>query len=85
MNNKSENKYYRAVQKYGFAVVEANLYLDTHPNDKKALEYFDKVRSLYNNAVEVYENNFGPLTALNNQSSEWKWIKGPWPWEYDAN
>ena len=30
------------VQMYEFAVIEANLYLDTHPQDQDALKYHDK-------------------------------------------
>ncbi len=70
------------VQMYGFVLDEARLFLDTHPNNQMALEYYKKYSELYREAVSAYEASCGPLTA-NSQASvgeTWRWIEGGWPW-----
>ena len=37
----------REVQMAEFALVEANLFLDTHPTDANALEYFCKYKQIH--------------------------------------
>ncbi len=67
-----------------FAVIDCGLYLDTHPTDKRALEYFKYQCECRNEAVAEYAKRFGPLTLdLVNMSDEdyWNWIDQPWPWE----
>jgi len=66
----------------GFAVTEANLYLDTHPDCRVGLAYFASARNEYEAAKAAYEAGFGPLTpcAVTGQSG-WSWVQGPWPWE----
>lgn len=76
------NPLMRQIYETGFAMDEANLYLDTHPYDKEALNYYHQVANLYNQALSAYETQFGPLrvdsvTSMNN----WTWIDGKWPWE----
>ena len=71
------------VQMYGFVLDEARLYLDTHPNNQMALEYYRKYSELYRDAVEEYEKSCGPLTANSLTSTDgdaWRWIEGGWPW-----
>ena len=40
--NLSRERLMRNVQEESFAVDEARLYLDTHPNDKKPQMFFDR-------------------------------------------
>lgn len=71
------------INMYSFAKDDAVLYLDTHPMDVNALEYFNKYSRLRNEALEEYARLYGPLTVdtadINNQ--KWEWIDEPWPWE----
>ena len=64
-----------------FAVLEMTLYLDTHPDDSKAVQqrniYVDELHTL----MEEYEREFGPLTQLSPGNYPWQWIDEPWPWE----
>ena len=88
MNNNcnSRSKLLRKIQQHGFAVVEANLFLNGHPYCKKALEYFKCQKAAYDRCVAKYESEYGPLTAhVGVECDEWKWVKGPWPWEREAN
>lgn len=79
------NKLMRQIQAYAFAVNEAVLYLDTHTEDRAALAYYTKYRNLLKNAVQTYEENYGPITMYGvNAENSWSWFMDPWPWEYDA-
>lgn len=73
----------KRVQMYSFAGIEAQLFLDTHPQDKQALEYFKRCAKALAKATEDYNEKYGPLTpsALSADASKWEWVKGPWPWE----
>ena len=72
------------VQALDFAIIEAAMYLDAHPEDKKAMEYYQKMLKERNAAVEEYQNAYGPLTIFaNKDDARWQWVKGPWPWELE--
>ena len=49
--NDMRKRHMKQIQTYAFAVKEAVLYLDTHPEDKTALAYFDKYRKLLREAT----------------------------------
>lgn len=49
---------------YEFALVEANLFLDSHPDDQEALKYYSKYAGLLQEAKAAYEKQFGSLTRL---------------------
>ena len=70
------------INEVSFAVTEAVLFLDTHPCDKEAMEYYRKMKKLREEAVAQYEKEFGPLTTDGvRNTSEWEWTQTPWPWE----
>ena len=76
------NSLLNQVYQAGFAVDDAHLFLDTHPTDPMALAYYQQVRALYQNAVQAYENQCGPLFMTDgNDQNYWTWINDPWPWE----
>lgn len=87
MNNNCMNrqKLMRKIQQHGFAMLEAALYLDGHPNCPKALRYYNMQRDHYMRHVSEYESAYGPLTIKGNTGDSWKWVQGPWPWESEAN
>ncbi|MCK4257627.1 MAG: spore coat protein CotJB [Halanaerobiales bacterium] len=66
-----------------FALLDLNLYLNTHPMDQKALDqfnyYVEKARELVKKVEEVY----GPITADRGANDEWEWLTQPWPWRID--
>ena len=67
-----------------FVVIEMSLYLDTHPTDRNAMEYFNHYNRMTNQAKKVYSEKFGPLTlALADTAScgGWDWATLPMPWE----
>lgn len=70
------------IKKYDFALKELNLYLDTHPNCRRALALFDKYRSIRDAAVSEYTSKYGPIVPeQSNDEQHWAWIDDPWPWE----
>ncbi len=74
------------LQALSFALQELKLYLDTHCEDREAAELYRQYAELYKNAVEQYQAQFGPLRCENAvQDGKYRWICGPWPWEYNVN
>lgn len=85
MNQVSQNQLLKFIYEVGFAIDDVILYLDTHPCDACALEYYYKYKELKQQAVEEYTRFFGPLTMDNVESkNKWAWIREPWPWEGDC-
>lgn len=65
-----------------FAALDFNLYLDTHPNDQRALTECATLSQQAMVAREQYQQCYGPLTADCAQSGfPWQWIDEPWPWQ----
>lgn len=74
----------KKINESSFAVDDILLYLDTHPHDEKAMEFFRTQSAIRNSALKEYAKYYGPLTidtANDTQSSSWEWVMQPWPWE----
>ncbi len=85
-NNVGGNNLLRAIQMYDFYLIDLNLFLDTHPNDRKALAKFNEMREKRQQAYDAYIAKYGPITAVQSDSEDYfDWIDGPWPWERSAN
>ncbi len=77
-----QQKLLHQVQMLTFAVIDASLFLDTHPDSRQALTYFRKQQAALKQAKTDYENKYGPLMIASQSDNEmWDWIDGPWPWE----
>ncbi|MBE7023734.1 MAG: spore coat protein CotJB [Ruminococcaceae bacterium] len=71
----------KEIMAYSFAAHEWNLYLDTHPCDKMALEMFRRMADKCAELREKYTKEFGPIVAEDvNSTTEWTWVNDPWPW-----
>lgn len=68
------------IKAYQFAITDIALYLDTHPEDEKALclhrEYTRRLKDLR----DKYQKVYGPLT-IEYPCNKWRWLEEPWPWE----
>lgn len=66
-----------------FAMVDATLYLDTHPDDEEAIRYFQVNSRLYREALADYSKAYGPLTLSHAHHNDkyWDWVNQPWPWQ----
>lgn len=81
----ARNELFRKIQILGFILADSALYLDTHPTDQAALNYYQKYRALNEKAIAEYTACYGPLTLDNVESTNrWTWIDKPWPWEMEA-
>ena len=83
--NKSRENLLRKVQMYAFVAHECVLYLDCHPQNRKALaKHAEAVKEL-NQAVAEYENMYGPLCvdSIDNNENTFSWVEDKWPWEVD--
>ena len=70
------------IYKAGFAMDDVVLYLDTHPCDQDALNYYYYVVNMLNQAKQTYEQYCGPLMADEVMDEKyWTWVCNPWPWE----
>lgn len=90
MNNKMDHAFSRKdlmrnIQIHQFSILETALYLDTHPHDKQALAYYNKINGRLQELVNTYQKEYGPLSIGGNASAEWQWTDGPWPWEAEGN
>lgn len=82
----SKEKMLQYVRETNFALIDAGLYLDTHPCDDAAMDYFNKYQQMHKEAVEEYEKHYGPITINGvNTCDGWTWTEGPWPWEGGCN
>lgn len=63
-----------------FAITDVAQYLNTHPDDEKALclhrEYCQQLKDL----SDKYQRIYGPL-SIYFPCNSWRWLEEPWPWE----
>ena len=71
----------RRLQTIQFALHETILYLDGHPNNSQAMEYYKNMQSQYQTAYKEFVSKYGPLNANEVTGDTWSWINHPWPWE----
>jgi spore coat protein JB len=76
-----QKELYEWIMMLGFCALDMTLYLDTHPDDKEALAYYNQCSTLYQNALETYAQNYGPLTLSGGDLTSWDWNTAPMPWE----
>ena len=69
------------INKLSFALDDTRLFLDTHPDNQEALEYFERTVHLRNRAVNDYTAKYGPVNQyVLNTSQGYNWNSCPLPW-----
>ena len=63
-----------------FAIVDLAQYLDTHPDDRKAICLHREYTNQLNDLKDKYQRVFGPL-SIYYPCNKWRWLENPWPWE----
>ena len=76
----SRNELLDKIRAVGFAMHEAALFLDTHPECPAALDYFAEMRDELARLTAEYEKSYGPLTYTGVSGDSWTWVDGEWPW-----
>ncbi len=78
-------KLLKRIQVCDFVLTDVKLYLDSHPCDRAALEYFKKHQEMREKAYRDYTEKYGPLMAKDSvYGDRWTWVDDPWPWEKEA-
>ena len=74
------------LQTLAFAIQELALYLDTHREDREALELYQNYQELYHKGMMEYAKKCGPMNhGIPMSGDSYQWLDDPWPWEYAAN
>jgi spore coat protein JB len=82
MNVNSKDKLFACITATSFVMDDLRIYLDTHPTDQEALDYWRKIEKVRNEAVDEYTKCYGPINSYDvNVKNKWTWIDEPWPWE----
>lgn len=68
-----------------FVLLETALYLNTHPNDERALRLHNNTSGQYAQLKEMYQARYGPLTNQGMSRYPWSYINDPWPWDMEFN
>ena len=69
------------IRALSFVKEELELYLDTHPTCRVALDYYHQTIEALDMLMEEYHNSNGPLVASGVMSQDyWTWVDEPWPW-----
>lgn len=78
--NRVRQEMMKQIKCLSFAVVDISEYLDTHPDDRKAIclhkEYCNRLEEI----KDKYQRIFGPL-SIYYPCNKWRWLEEPWPWE----
>lgn len=79
------NKLKRQIHALDFALLEMEMFLDTRPNDERALKVREQYQNRRNALIEEYERLCGPYIVTSGDvrnTNHWTWIDNPWPWDY---
>lgn len=82
MSVNSRDKLFACITATSFVMDDLRIYLDTHPTDQEALDYWEKVSRVRKEAVEEYTKCYGPIYSYDVKvKNNWTWVEEPWPWE----
>lgn len=79
----NQNQLLEWIMMLNLCAIDMQLYLDTHPSDSDAIDYFNQCSELLRTAKRTYEASYGPFTACAGVPYEnrFNWIDTPMPWE----
>ena len=78
--NETREDMLKLIKCFNFAIIELALYLDTHPDDEKALCLHNSYNKTLKDLKDKYQKVYGPLTIFY-PCNKWRWLEEPWPWE----
>lgn len=82
MDMNSRQNLMKRLQLQSFAMDDVILFLDSHPDNQMALDYYNKFRALRDETFEQYTRTCGPISAMQaDVTDRWTWVDTPWPWE----
>lgn len=71
----------REIQAVDFTIYDLSLFLDTHPECRRALEDHNKFVQKSAQLKSIYEQRYGPLKLDSVSKFPYRYINDPWPWE----
>ena len=73
------------IYELGFTLTETMLYLDTHPDDLEAIEFYTEIKEKYSDALRKFADYQGPMNITNmTNDNYWMWVATPMPWEMEG-
>ncbi len=74
------------IRALSFVKVELELFLDTHPDCRTALDYYHQTVEALDALITKYHNTVAPLVATGAVNEDnWSWVNEPWPWQMSEN
>ena len=70
-----KNNFTFKINESSFAVDDVLLYLDTHPDDCNAMQYYREMAATRKNAMDAYQKEFGPLIVDSVYGNSWDWVQ----------
>lgn len=79
-SDKSCEELMNAIMEASFFAQDLKLYLDTHPDDTRAVEMYAEACRQYLACKAAFEDTFWPLTSCSaGRNGKWDWPEGVWP------
>ncbi len=79
-DTKSCEELMRAIAEADFFAQDLKLYLDTHPDDTRAIQMFVEACRQYKACKAAFEDSYWPLTACaSGKDNCWDWLDGNFP------
>ena len=79
-NNSNQQQMLMQIRELKFSVNDLALYLDTHPNDRRAIRIHNQYSNELRTVSDEYQRKYGPL-SIECPCNKWRWIDLPCPWE----
>ena len=79
-DNDTREEMLKKIKCYNFAIIELGLYLNTHPDDEKAICLHNSYNKTLRDLKDKYQKVYGPL-SIYYPCNKWRWLEEPWPWE----
>lgn len=80
--NMTKAELFRKIQELSFVKTELELFLDTHPDSRVAMDYYRETVDALNNYMAAYQAEHGPIHAeAGTMGNSWSWVNKPWPWQ----
>ena len=80
-----QNTLMHQIMQCEFVLIDINLFLDTHPNDERAIADYNCYAEQLHDLKKMYTENYGPIrnfgNSLNRSDTEWLWVSRPFPWQ----
>lgn len=71
----------RKIKEQTFALIETGLFLDTHPHNAEAMDFYQKTHAALMELEAEWETCCGKKITRRDGVSHWSYVDLPWPWQ----